>query len=120
MFCQPKCAYNEGPNTSTGILATMKACSILVETEYTDGDYLDDFAAYYVKCFAHYDAGANVCISSKPVSKHKEELLKKVRGPLSKEEKGEELRKKLLGVRRRPTATAGNRRKDRFANLRPT
>ena len=28
--------------------------TILVELEYVDGDYLDDYAAYYVKCFKRY------------------------------------------------------------------
>ncbi len=36
-------------------LAELGAQSIVVEHEYTDGDYLDDFAAYYVKCFARYE-----------------------------------------------------------------
>ncbi len=32
----------------------MHARTIVVEHEYVDGDYLDDFASYYVKCFASY------------------------------------------------------------------
>lgn len=35
-------------------LATIQAQTIVVENEYTDGDYLDDFASYYVKCFHPY------------------------------------------------------------------
>jgi len=34
--------------------ADLRAKTILVEHNYTDGDYFEDFAAYYVKCFAHY------------------------------------------------------------------
>jgi hypothetical protein len=37
-----------------GYLSTMHARTIVVEHEYVDGDYLDDFASYYVKCFAPY------------------------------------------------------------------
>ncbi len=32
----------------------LDAKSILVENCYIDGDYLEDFASYYVRCFAHY------------------------------------------------------------------
>lgn len=32
----------------------LHAKSILVEDEYTDHDFLEDFAAYYVRCFADY------------------------------------------------------------------
>jgi hypothetical protein len=33
----------------------MGARAIVVEPTYVDGDYLDDFASYYVKCFAAYN-----------------------------------------------------------------
>ncbi len=33
----------------------MKAQTLVVENDYTDGDYLDDFASYYVKCFRSYN-----------------------------------------------------------------
>lgn len=36
-------------------LKELKAKTIVVEYEYTDGDYLDDYAAYYVKCFTPYN-----------------------------------------------------------------
>lgn len=36
-------------------LTDIKAQTIVVEFEYTDADYLDDFASYYVKCFRAYD-----------------------------------------------------------------
>lgn len=35
-------------------LKALKAKTIVIEYEYTDGDYLDDYAAYYVKCFTPY------------------------------------------------------------------
>jgi hypothetical protein len=38
-----------------GYLRDIGAKTIVVEYDYTDGDYLDDFAAYYVKCFATYE-----------------------------------------------------------------
>jgi hypothetical protein len=37
-----------------GYLTDINARTLVVEYDYTDGDYLDDFAAYYVKCFPHY------------------------------------------------------------------
>ena len=33
----------------------IKAKTIIVEYNYTDGDYLDDVAAYYVRCFSKYE-----------------------------------------------------------------
>lgn len=36
-------------------LARLRACLIISEPDYTDAGYLDDFAAYYVKCFKSYD-----------------------------------------------------------------
>jgi hypothetical protein len=35
-------------------LTDLGAKTIIVESEYTDGDYLDDFSSYYVKCFRDY------------------------------------------------------------------
>jgi hypothetical protein len=35
-------------------LRDIKTQTIVVEYEYTDGDYLDDFSTYYVKCFYPY------------------------------------------------------------------
>ena len=35
-------------------LHDLEAKTLIVEYEYTDGDYLDDFASYYVKCFYPY------------------------------------------------------------------
>src|SRR5437773_1098595 len=37
-----------------GYLSAIGAQTIIVEYEYTDGDYLEDFASYYVRCFATY------------------------------------------------------------------
>ncbi|MCI0640637.1 MAG: hypothetical protein L0Y72_07140 [Gemmataceae bacterium] len=39
----------------SGYLRDIGAQTIVVEREYIDGDYLDDFAAYYVKCFHNYE-----------------------------------------------------------------
>jgi hypothetical protein len=36
-------------------LHDLNAQTIVIEYDYTDRDYLDDFAAYYVKCFFPYD-----------------------------------------------------------------
>lgn len=38
-----------------GYLQTLKAESIIIEVPYTDADYLDDFAAYYVRCHTRYN-----------------------------------------------------------------
>lgn len=37
-----------------GYLATIGARSIIVEKQYTDGDYLSDYASYYYSCFEDY------------------------------------------------------------------
>src|SRR5262245_3400627 len=36
-------------------LSEVGARTIVAELDYTDRDYLDDFAAFYVRCFANYD-----------------------------------------------------------------
>ena len=38
-----------------GYLQTLGAKTIVIEPDYTDGDYLEDFASYYVRCFEQYD-----------------------------------------------------------------
>lgn len=38
-----------------GYLTDIGAKTIVVENEYTDGDYLEDFASYYVRCHERYD-----------------------------------------------------------------
>ncbi|MGA2356720.1 MAG: hypothetical protein ABSG02_19675, partial [Terriglobales bacterium] len=35
-------------------LREIGAKTIVVEEEYVDGDYLDDYASFYVKCFEDY------------------------------------------------------------------
>ena len=34
--------------------AALKAKTIVVETEYVDRDFLEDYAGYYVRCFTKY------------------------------------------------------------------
>ncbi len=36
-------------------LADLKAKTIVIENDYIDGDYLEDFASYYVRCFQTYE-----------------------------------------------------------------
>lgn len=38
-----------------GYLKNLGAQMILVEGDYVDGDYVDDFSTYYVKCFKSYE-----------------------------------------------------------------
>ena len=38
-----------------GYLTKLGAKSMLVEDPYTDADFLDDYAAYYARCFSHYE-----------------------------------------------------------------
>ena len=54
-----RCAPQDVQNHSQvdylcGYLSNLSARKILIENDYTDGDYLDDFAAFYVKCFKPY------------------------------------------------------------------
>ncbi len=37
-------------------LRDIVATTLVVEDDYIDGDFLDDFASYYVKCFSHYES----------------------------------------------------------------
>lgn len=37
-----------------GYLQDIGVRSMVVENDYTDGDYLEDFASYYVRCFKNY------------------------------------------------------------------
>jgi hypothetical protein len=43
------------PNYLYGYLEAIGAKTLIVEPNYTDGDYLDDFASYYVRCFQRYE-----------------------------------------------------------------
>lgn len=36
-------------------LTELKTQTIVIERDYTDGDYLDDYSTYYVKCFRPYE-----------------------------------------------------------------
>ena len=38
-----------------GYLRTLNALTIVTEYEYTDHDYLDDYATYYARCFRSYE-----------------------------------------------------------------
>src|SRR5690348_17141782 len=38
-----------------GYFASIGAQTIVAENRYVDGDFLDDFAEYYVRCFESYD-----------------------------------------------------------------
>lgn len=62
------CAALSNPHTSLEILAdadkirylsdyllAVQVRTIVIENEYIDGDYLDDFSNYYVKCFKTYE-----------------------------------------------------------------
>jgi hypothetical protein len=39
-----------------GYLAALGTGTLVVESPYTDGDYLDDFTAYYAKCFSPFES----------------------------------------------------------------
>jgi hypothetical protein len=78
-----------------GYLTRMQAQSIVVEFDYTDGDYLDDFAAYYVKCFAPYQRRCKRLHFFRTAFDGPG-FLKKVCGPLSREDEGQ-LRDDYLG-----------------------
>jgi hypothetical protein len=62
------CAAVSNPHISSAILSNedkirylsdylsaIAAKSVIIENHYIDGDYLDDFSNYYVKCFKSYD-----------------------------------------------------------------
>ena len=38
-----------------GYLKALKAKTIVVEKGYTDADFLDDYASYYVRCWTDYE-----------------------------------------------------------------
>lgn len=52
---QDRVAEHEGAQYLYRYLSDLGAQTIVVEPEYTDGDYLEDFAAYYVRCFEPYE-----------------------------------------------------------------
>lgn len=71
-----------------GYLRDIGAQTIVVERNYTDRDYLDDYAAYYVRCFREYQRRCkrlhffSIALSS-------ERFLQMVRGELSPDEEKE-------------------------------
>lgn len=91
-----------------GYLAHIGAKAMIVENDYTDGDYLDDFAAYYVRCHQDYSRRCKrIHFFSFPVKE--EEFLKIVTGITEGEEK-EEFQNSYLGfivVRPLPQAVIG-------------
>ncbi len=59
-FCNHRCPESQvAAHSSVGYLAryldSLGAKTIVVEHGYIDRDYLDDYAAYYAKCFHQYD-----------------------------------------------------------------
>jgi hypothetical protein len=52
---QQEVGEQERPKYLYGYLAAIKAKTIVVENDYVDGDYLEDFASYYVRCFERYE-----------------------------------------------------------------
>lgn len=48
-------AHNRVAQYLFGYLQELGARSIVTERRYTDGDYLDDYANYYVKCYEDYE-----------------------------------------------------------------
>ena len=47
-------AAHRGADYLRRYLEALGVQTLVVENDYTDGDYLDDFASYYVKCFRDY------------------------------------------------------------------
>src|SRR5437773_987565 len=55
-YCQPdEVAAQAQASYVHRYLYEIGAKTIVVEPNYTDGDYLEDFASYYVRCHEHYD-----------------------------------------------------------------
>jgi hypothetical protein len=59
-FCSARCSIDEVRQRESvdylfRYLTDLGAKSIVVEDGYTDGDYLEDFASYYVRCFEQYE-----------------------------------------------------------------
>ncbi len=55
-----RCSVDEVASTEpatylTRYLTDISAKTIVVEHRYTDGDYLEDFASYYVRCYQEYE-----------------------------------------------------------------
>src|SRR5262245_14256137 len=73
-------------------LRDLGASTIIVEAEYTDRDYLDDFASYYVRCFQNYNRRCKR-LHFFAISINREEFLKIIRG----ESRGDDLAQSYLG-----------------------
>jgi hypothetical protein len=57
-YCDPnEIAEHARANYLYRYLHEIDAKTIVVEQNYTDGDYLEDFASYYVRCYVAYDRG---------------------------------------------------------------
>ncbi len=55
-WCSPNdAAESRQASYLYGYLDSLQAKTIVVEQHYLDGDYLEDFAAYYVRCFKPYE-----------------------------------------------------------------
>lgn len=55
-YClQDDVANQDHANYIYRYLSAIGARTIIVEHNYTDGDYLEDFASYYVRCYEPYD-----------------------------------------------------------------
>lgn len=55
-WCSPDdVARFQGATYLHGYLTDLDTKTIVVEENYIDGDYLEDFAAYYVRCFKPYE-----------------------------------------------------------------
>ena len=68
-----------------GYLNDIHAKTIIVEYEYTDRDYLDDFAAYYVRCFAPYKRRCKrLHFFSEPLAR--DTFLQLIRGSLNQDD----------------------------------
>lgn len=83
----------------------LQAKTIIVEHNYTDGDYLDDFSAYYVKCFAPYERRCKrLHFFSVLVSEHEFRAL--IRGDLDDEQRAQIINSYLGFVVARPLPEA--------------
>src|SRR5438874_11153291 len=90
-------------------LSTLQARSIVIETEYIDRDYLDDFAEYYLGCFDKFDRWCKrVHFFRDKLTK--DGFLQTLRGPLPTEDVEPPLQASYLGfvvVRPLPQAIVG-------------
>lgn len=88
-----------------GYLKDIDAKTMVVERDYTDGDYLDDFAAYYVKCFAPYERRCKR-LHFFDLEVSQAEFLSLIRGELSPERTAEIVKSYLGFIVARPLPSA--------------